>query len=808
MQNDEVTIQCPNDLCKAANPEGDKFCQRCGTFLIKRYLWVVGQGVETQKVGTSIAERFYIKAERIVLDTQPDLPLDSSYLDISNDVRPYLKLVAYRLQVPQVYGFVSLGRETSEREIMLLEQAPIYPDGVSTAGQLMPQLSSVWQSVSSLRQLNWLWQIAQLWQPLHSEGVASSLLVPQFLRVDGSLFKLLQLQVDNAEHPTLAQLGQSWLQLAQEAQPSVTGFIEQLSQDLQQEKIVNSEQLLACLDRGLLELGQSTTNRNIASSRSFRIGTCTDTGPSRQRNEDACYPTSGTTLTKPPEAKAIAIVCDGIGGHEGGNVASNLAIETLQQQVQQLPLDEASLDPNTLSHALEQFTRTTNERISSRNDKEHRQGRQRMGTTLVMAVGHRHEIYIAHVGDSRAYWVTRTGCHQITLDDDVAAREVRLGYAVYREALQQPSAGSLVQAIGMSASVHPTVQRFVLDEDCVFLLCSDGLSDYDLVDRCWQSEILPVLEGSTDVSIATQHLVELGNNLNGHDNITVALVHCQVKVQEPETPIGYDRPLEKTIDGTDSSATTAVTLSAPSTEDLVDDYVPIANTQLLSPLPPSPKSRQWLLPTLLGTGFLLSVTGGLWLAYSHNWHQQNPATAGGDSMQQTIPQEPPVSSSSPANVARSPGMMYQARQQTTLKRHTASTNTATDLPQLDSTDLTLPQGSIVKVLSEPRPSSQQQATWTQLQVCSNPEFSAVPNPSANRHRGLLKPGDNAWIVTAELGRGFKQISASDSSCPTSNALPEATGSDRELEGQGSKEDGKAEERRNGGTETQRGKVSN
>ncbi|OWY67639.1 hypothetical protein B7486_30415 [cyanobacterium TDX16] len=788
MQNNEVTIQCPNDLCKAANSEGDKFCQRCGTSLIKRYLWVVGQGTELHEIGTSIAERFYLKAEQIVLDTQPGLLLDSPYVDISNEIRPYLRLVAYRLQVPQVYGLISLDRETPEKEILLLEQAPIYPDGVSTAGQLMPQMTAVWQSVSSLRQLNWLWQIAQLWQPLYSEGVASSLLVPQFLRVEGSLLRLLQLQLDDAERPTLAQLGQSWSQLAKEARPSVTGFIEQLSQELQQGEITNSEQLLACLDRGLLELGQNITNRDITPSRSFKISTCTDTGPSRQRNEDACYPASGTTLAKPPETKAIAIVCDGIGGHEGGNVASSLAIETLQHQVQQLPLDEASLDPNTLSHALEQFTRKTNECISSRNDKEHRQGRQRMGTTLVMAVGHQHEIYIAHVGDSRAYWVTRTGCHQITLDDDVAAREVRLGYAVYREALQQPSAGSLVQAIGMSASVHPTVQRFVLDEDCVFLLCSDGLSDYDLVDRCWQTEILPILDGGIDVATATKHLVELGNNLNGHDNITVALVHCQVKVQEPETPLGYSQSLDKTSNGAVSSSSSAVTLSELPTEDAIENYVPIANTQLLSPLPPPQQSRQWLLPLLLGIGLLLSAAGGLWLAYSQNWRERNPTAAGSNSTEQIAPQESPVTPNGidTTNVPRSPERIYEAQQTATLKRQEESANSSTDSRQLTSTDFILLPRSIVKVLSNQKPLSQQQGSLTQLQVCSTPT-STSSNPSSNSDRQLLKPGDNAWIASTELDRRFKEFSGTDNPCSIFQSLPtEIGGGNRESRAQDDK----------------------
>ena len=582
-------LQCPNDLCKAANPETDKYCERCGTTMIKRYLWSIGDSVETCQIGELVAERYLLKSDRIFLDTKPGLLPETPDLDTSSAIKPYLRLVTYRLQIPQVYGSVSL----SNREILLLEQAPIYTDVVPQSGQLMPQLCRAWKEASSLRQINWLLQIAQLWQPLQSEGVASSLLVPELLRVDRSLVRLLQLQLDEDKEPTLSQLGQLWSQLATGAQPSIAGFLHQLSKALQQGEFQSAEQLIACLDLALAEVGRS-------SARKIEISTCTDTGPSRQRNEDACYPASGTTITKPPARQAIAIVCDGIGGHEGGNVASNLAIETLQQQVEQLPLDEIDLDPVTLSVALEQFACTANDRISQRNDKENRQGRQRMGTTLVMAVGHRHEMYVGHVGDSRAYWITRTGCYQITLDDDVAAREVRLGYAVYRDALQQPSAGSLVQAIGMSASVHPTIGRFVLDEDCVFLLCSDGLSDFDLVEQCWQTDILPILDGEVDLARASRQLVEIGNTRNGHDNITVALVHCQINAREPETPLNYSLPVETMIPGAETVIPQAVSESNS-----------LPDTRLL---PPKPKRNNLLLTILLGIALILSLGGGL-LAY-------------------------------------------------------------------------------------------------------------------------------------------------------------------------------------------------
>lgn len=65
MQNDAVTLQCPNDLCKATNTEDDKFCQRCGMPLIKRYLWAVGEEIEACQIGELVAERYLLKSNRI-----------------------------------------------------------------------------------------------------------------------------------------------------------------------------------------------------------------------------------------------------------------------------------------------------------------------------------------------------------------------------------------------------------------------------------------------------------------------------------------------------------------------------------------------------------------------------------------------------------------------------------------------------------------------------------------------------------------------------------------------------------------------
>ncbi len=541
MENDAATLYCPNDACLAPNPLTYKFCQRCSTPLPRRYLWAVGDGLSLGSPGDVLADRYLVISKSVVLDQKPGLLPQSPTLDHLEALKAYLRLIPYNLNVPQVYGILPLSEGQasatlnpgSHQEILLLEQPPLYADNSGLQVQLCSQLNIAWRDATSMRQLNWLWQIANLWQPLKSERVATSLIDPHLLRVKGSLVRLLELRGDGEKSPGLPELGAFWRQLESDAKPAIAEFVHQVNNFLIEGQISSTEILIAILDQGLAELGKSQTPTT-------RVVTKTDTGPSRQRNEDACYPASGTVVSKPPQASALAIVCDGIGGHQGGNVASNLAIETIHQQVQQLikvPYDH--IEPSLLLADLDHAAAIANDKISQRNDSENRHARQRMGTTLVMALPMAHEMYITHVGDSRAYWITRHGCYQVTLDDDVASREVRLGYAIYREAVQQPSAGSLVQALGMSASnsLHPTSQRFILDEDAIFLLTSDGLSDFDRVEDYWETEILPILTGEFDIVQAADKLVELANIKNGHDNVTLALLHHQVQYHEPDATI-------------------------------------------------------------------------------------------------------------------------------------------------------------------------------------------------------------------------------------------------------------------------------
>jgi protein phosphatase len=506
---------------------------------------MMGDWVRTYyHVGELIDNRYLVKQPQIVLDTKP-AQAPQAPEEPPSWISLYLKLLPFHLHIPQAYGYIPSPDERLNMDIWLLEYGtiPLDETGELIYPELLPTLAEVWSQASDLRQIHWLWQMAKLWHPLQKKAVVSSLLNPSLMRVNNQLLQLLELSKDEATAPNLRDLGALWAGLMPTAAANIQDFLASLTQELESGDLDRPESLIAILDYALQHYGGGQ-------ERSYEIFTRTDTGPLREHNEDACYPPTNQAITLAHGQNPLAIVCDGIGGQEGGEIAAQLAIETLPREINRSPTTDIEVYPESHSLVLEQAIRVTNDLISQRNDQESRQERQRMGTTLVMAFAQAQEMYAAHVGDSRIYWITPHSCHQVTVDDDLASREVKLGYLLYRDAIQYPNAGALVQALGMSSAtnLHPTVQRLIIDQDCVFLLCSDGLSDYDRVEQYWDSEILPLLRGEKTVTAVGESLLQLANQKNGHDNSTIALVYCRVVPKaEPVTPLVYAQAKERII---------------------------------------------------------------------------------------------------------------------------------------------------------------------------------------------------------------------------------------------------------------------
>lgn len=256
----------------------------------------------------------------------------------------------------------------------------------------------------------------------------------------------------------------------------------------------------------------------------------TDVGQERDHNEDnfvmlsQVFSTENAAHEVIRDQKGLFVVCDGMGGHDGGEVASAIAIEQIVSQAQAFWHGDLPSESD-----LKQIILKANQAIFDHNEQESRCDLGRMGTTLILLAIHNTQVAIAHVGDSRIYRVTAQKLEQITRDHEVANRLIDQGMSV-AVARARLDAHQLTQALGPfeNHQVNPTINYFQLTEPTIFLLCSDGLCDDNVIEENWQTHLLPLLDQQTNLATGVQELVYLGNYLNGHDNITAIAVQCLV----------------------------------------------------------------------------------------------------------------------------------------------------------------------------------------------------------------------------------------------------------------------------------------
>jgi protein phosphatase len=303
----------------------------------------------------------------------------------------------------------------------------------------------------------------------------------EFLAGGWSWLRILELKPDAAA-VELTQLGDTWVE-----------WLDDLDR-VRLMKIITSclADFFYDLGRGELDIEDAIDRIDAIAASIFedvpltvRIASATDVGLRRDHNEDACYPyPEQQDRESQPEIlrDRLAIICDGLGGHEGGEVASTMAIATIERLLQtllrQVEDESEPFSPDSFMEQLVKIVQLVNDQIVALNDQQQRLAQQRMGTTLVMAVLPRpqgkfgSEVYIVGVGDSRVYWLDRKGCKQVTLDDDVATRDSVMGYNLYAYSSQRVDGGALIQALGTRSSdmLCPGCNGFVLTT--TFCCCS------------------------------------------------------------------------------------------------------------------------------------------------------------------------------------------------------------------------------------------------------------------------------------------------------------------------------------------------
>lgn len=264
---------------------------------------------------------------------------------------------------------------------------------------------------------------------------------------------------------------------------------------------------------------------------SWEYAAYTDTGRQRNHNEDYFAIDSKVHKQELPEGAILTktglyILCDGMGGHAGGDVASKLAVNTIRKYFQETWTSGELPNQESIKEAVY----LANQAIYDLNQQQARSGMGRMGTTLVMLLLEDHQAAIAHVGDSRLYCLThREGLVQLTIDHEVGQREISRGVEP-TIAYGRADAYQLTQALGPRDQdyLHPDVSFLDIHEDMLLLLVSDGLSDNECLENHWQTHLQPLLSYDSDLEMGIQDLIELGNEYNGHDNITAILIRVKV----------------------------------------------------------------------------------------------------------------------------------------------------------------------------------------------------------------------------------------------------------------------------------------
>lgn len=237
-----------------------------------------------------------------------------------------------------------------------------------------------------------------------------------------------------------------------------------------------------------------------------------DVGQRRKVNEDAAgYFESKNNIP-------IMMVCDGIGGHNAGEVASSMALMSIGQAWEKMELDDIEEVYQWLIQKIEEVNKDIFSRSTQYEDL------YGMGTTLVVAIVIGNQLMIANVGDSRAYVLRNFQLKQLTEDQSLVNALLKSGEITPEEAENHPNKNIVTQSLGVTSSVEIDFVRMTVKDEDILLLCSDGLSDMLSLE-----EIRNVMNHYSDVEQQVEKAVQEANDAGGHDNITVAIAKIQLQ---------------------------------------------------------------------------------------------------------------------------------------------------------------------------------------------------------------------------------------------------------------------------------------
>ncbi len=258
----------------------------------------------------------------------------------------------------------------------------------------------------------------------------------------------------------------------------------------------------------------------------LEIATATDPGMVRSHNEDSIGVDADIGL---------AVLADGMGGYNAGEVASGIAIAMLATEMRQALEDRAPQEVDGSGETLaEQFVRENSAKANAAIYQAAKSQPQYsgMGTTLLVALFYDNRMTVGHIGDSRLYRLRNDTFEQVTRDHSLLQEQIDSGMITKEQARYSQNKNLVTRAVGIDPEVETEIHTYNVEPGDIYLLCSDGLSDM-VQDEDIHSTLSTL---QTNLSLAAEQLVQFANDSGGRDNISVILVRV---IEDFSVPTGW-----------------------------------------------------------------------------------------------------------------------------------------------------------------------------------------------------------------------------------------------------------------------------
>ncbi len=233
-----------------------------------------------------------------------------------------------------------------------------------------------------------------------------------------------------------------------------------------------------------------------------------DIGKAREMNQDAYY------AYEPSDSVGLYIVADGMGGYNGGEVASTMAVNATKNYIES--------NFSQIEHTKESILELVKNAIEYANMLVYEKAKEvkeleGMGTTIEVALVQNNRVYIGHIGDSRIYRIRKNFIRKLTTDHSYVEKLVKDGTISRDEAVHHPKKNMLTKALGCTSFVEPDVSVKGFQKDDILVITSDGLTN-----MVSDEEIYNIV--TDNIEVATDKLINKANENGGLDNITVIIV--------------------------------------------------------------------------------------------------------------------------------------------------------------------------------------------------------------------------------------------------------------------------------------------